>query len=109
LQASDGSRRHLDEKPAGSARSATRREVSDDEATLVARRADETLLTVLRRANVTTPYSCQQGLCGTYRTRVLDGEVDHRDTLLTIPEREGGMMLVCISRAAPGGRLTLGL
>jgi ferredoxin-NADP reductase len=71
--------------------------------------ADETLLGALRREGVTTPYSCQQGFCGTCRTRVLDGEVDHRDTLLTIPERDGGMMLVCISRAAPGARLTLDL
>jgi ferredoxin-NADP reductase len=71
--------------------------------------ADETLLTALRRANVTAPYSCQQGFCGTCRTRVLDGEVDHRDTLLTIPERDSGLMLVCVSRAAHGGRLTLDL
>jgi ferredoxin len=71
--------------------------------------AAETLLGALRREGVTTPYSCQQGFCGTCRTRVLDGEVDHRDTLLTIPERDGGMMLVCISRAAPGARLTLDL
>ncbi|MEO8814676.1 MAG: PDR/VanB family oxidoreductase [Mycobacterium sp.] len=71
--------------------------------------AEETLLAALRRAEVTTPYSCQQGFCGTCRTRVLDGDVDHRDTLLTIPERDGGMMLVCVSRAAPGGRLTLDL
>ncbi len=71
--------------------------------------ADETLLSALRRSNVATSYSCQQGFCGTCRTRVLDGEVDHRDTLLTIPERDSGMMLVCISRAAPGSRLTLEL
>jgi ferredoxin-NADP reductase len=71
--------------------------------------ADETLLTALRRANVTAPYSCQQGFCGTCRTRVLDGDVDHRDTLLTIPERDSGMMLICISRADAGGRLTLDL
>jgi ferredoxin-NADP reductase len=71
--------------------------------------ADETLLSALRRAEVTPLYSCQQGFCGTCRTRVLDGEVEHRDTLLTIPERDSGMMLVCISRAAPGGRLTLDL
>jgi ferredoxin-NADP reductase len=71
--------------------------------------AEETLLAALRRAEVTTPYSCQQGFCGTCRTRVLDGDVEHRDTLLTIPERHGGMMLVCVSRAVPGGRLTLDL
>ena len=56
--------------------------------------ADETLLAALRRANVAAPYSCQQGFCGTCRTRVVSGAVDHRDTLLTEPERDGGMMLV---------------
>ncbi|WP_123027229.1 PDR/VanB family oxidoreductase [Mycolicibacterium stellerae] len=71
--------------------------------------ADETLLTALRRSNVAAPYSCQQGFCGTCRTRVVAGAVDHRDTLLTEPERAGGMMLVCISRAANGERLTLDL
>ena len=38
--------------------------------------ADETLLSALRRAEASTPYSCQQGFCGTCRTRVLDG--NHR-------------------------------
>jgi len=33
----------------------------------------------------------------------------HRDTLLTEPERANGMMLICISRAARGQRLTLDL
>lgn len=71
--------------------------------------ADETLLTALRRANAAPPYSCQQGFCGTCRTRVLDGRVEHRDTLLTDPERAEANMLVCVSRAAEGERLTLDL
>jgi ferredoxin-NADP reductase len=71
--------------------------------------ADETLLSALRRDGVDAPYSCQQGFCGTCRTRVISGAVDHRDTLLTEPERAGGMMLICISRAANGERLTLDL
>jgi ferredoxin len=71
--------------------------------------ADETLLSALRRANVEVPYSCRQGFCGTCRTRVVGGAVDHRDTLLTEPERAAGMMLVCISRAANAERLTLDL
>jgi ferredoxin-NADP reductase len=71
--------------------------------------ADETLLTALKRADVDAPYSCQQGFCGTCRTRVLDGTVDHRDTLLTDPEHENRMMLICVSRAADGSRLTLDL
>jgi ferredoxin-NADP reductase len=71
--------------------------------------AEETLLSALQRADVWPPYSCRQGFCGTCRTRVLDGCVDHRDTLLTDPERAEGMMLVCISRAGKGQRLTLDL
>jgi ferredoxin-NADP reductase len=70
---------------------------------------DETLLAALQRAGVSAPYSCQQGFCGTCRTRVLAGGVEHRDTLLTEPERDNQMMLVCISRAADGEHLTLDL
>ena len=71
--------------------------------------AQETLLSALQRADVWPSYSCRQGFCGTCRTRVLDGCVDHRDSLLTDPERADGMMLICISRAAKGQQLTLDL
>jgi ferredoxin-NADP reductase len=71
--------------------------------------ADETLLAALRRAGVAAAYSCQQGFCGTCRTRVLNGVVQHRDTLLTTPERDSGMVLTCVSRAPAGERLTLDL
>lgn len=71
--------------------------------------ADETLLTALNRAGVHAPYSCQQGFCGTCRTAVRSGVVDHRDTLLTEPERDGGMMLICVSRACGDGPLVLDL
>jgi hypothetical protein len=40
---------------------------------------------------------------------VLDGVVQHRDTLLTEPERAAGMMLTCVSRAPEGGHLRLDL
>jgi ferredoxin-NADP reductase len=74
--------------------------------------ADETLLAALKRSDVDAPYSCQQGFCGTCRTRVLgitEGTVDHRDTLLTDPEHENKMMLTCVSRATERSRLTLDL
>jgi ferredoxin-NADP reductase len=70
--------------------------------------ADETLLSVLQRNDIGARYSCQQGFCGTCRAQVLDGDVDHRDALLTDSERANGMMLVCISRAA-GDQLVLDL
>jgi ferredoxin-NADP reductase len=69
--------------------------------------AEETLLAALVRSGVHAPYSCQQGFCGTCRTRVVAGAVDHRDTLLTEPEREAGMMLTCVSRAADDDDLIL--
>jgi ferredoxin-NADP reductase len=71
--------------------------------------AAETLLSALRRDGVDPPYSCQQGFCGTCRTKVLAGTAQHRDTLLTGPERDDGVMLVCVSRARGGDRLTLDL
>lgn len=71
--------------------------------------AAETLLAALQRAGVPAQYSCQQGFCGTCRTRVLSGTVDHRDTLLTDPERRDGQMLVCVSRARKDQQLTLDL
>jgi ferredoxin-NADP reductase len=74
--------------------------------------ADETLLSALQREGVVAPYSCQQGFCGTCRTQVLDGtkdNVQHRDTLLTEPERAAGVMLTCVSRAKLSGHLRLGL
>ncbi len=77
--------------------------------TEIAVAADETLLAALQRCGIKPSYSCQQGFCGTCRTRVLDGVVQHRDTLLTTSERDGGTMLVCVSRAAGGERLTLDL
>lgn len=72
-------------------------------------RADETLLAALNREGVRAPYSCQQGFCGTCRTSVLAGGVEHRDTLLTDPERDAGLMLVCVSRAADPTGLVLDL
>lgn len=71
--------------------------------------ADETLLSALRRCGIAAPYSCQQGFCGTCRIQVLGGDVDHRDTLLTEPERSAGTMLTCVSRAHAGEPLVLDL
>lgn len=69
---------------------------------------DQTLLSALQRDRVAAPYSCQQGFCGTCRTHVINGVVEHRDTLLTEPER-AHTMLTCVSRAPEGGHLVLDL
>ncbi len=62
--------------------------------------ADQTLLTTLRRANVDVQSDCEEGLCGSCEVRVLDGEIDHRDVVLTKGERQANnRMMTCCSRA----------
>ncbi|MFC7975998.1 PDR/VanB family oxidoreductase [Streptomyces cinereoruber] len=73
----------------------------------VAVAADQTLLDAVRAELPDVPYSCTQGFCGTCEQRVLAGEIDHRDELLTDTERDGSM-LICVSRCA-GKRLVLDL
>jgi ferredoxin-NADP reductase len=49
-----------------------------------------------------TPYSCQQGYCGTCKVKVLAGQVDHRGRTVVGDDE----MLVCMSRAK-GERLVI--
>lgn len=68
------------------------------------------MLQALREAGVVVNSMCCTGLCGTCQTRVIDGDVDHRDTFLTDTERElGQYMMVCVSRAYATGGLVLDL
>ncbi|GAC67490.1 PDR/VanB family oxidoreductase [Gordonia soli] len=62
--------------------------------------ATESALAAIRRVRPAVPYSCQQGFCGTCRVHTLAGEVDHRDNILTEPERADGAFLTCVSRCA---------
>jgi vanillate O-demethylase ferredoxin subunit len=62
--------------------------------------ADTSLLDVLNCNGIAIEYSCQEGVCGTCLTHVLDGEPDHRDSFLSESERQSGTkMLVCVSRS----------
>ncbi|MFZ2178956.1 MAG: PDR/VanB family oxidoreductase [Rhodococcus sp. (in: high G+C Gram-positive bacteria)] len=61
-------------------------------------KSDESALTAIRRTKPGQAYSCQQGFCGTCKVRLLDGQVEHRDNVLTDYERNDHMIL-CVSRA----------
>jgi ferredoxin-NADP reductase len=67
--------------------------------------ADRSALEVIRDTVPDVAYSCQQGFCGTCRTRVISGEVEHRDRVLTDRERTN-TMTICVSRGR-GGRIVL--
>ncbi|UIR36294.1 cytochrome P450/oxidoreductase [Rhodococcus sp. DMF-1] len=69
----------------------------------------QTVLDALRANNIDVPSDCEEGLCGSCEVTVLEGEVDHRDTVLTKAERAANrQMMTCCSRAC-GDRLTLRL
>ncbi|MFI2765364.1 PDR/VanB family oxidoreductase [Streptomyces echinatus] len=71
--------------------------------------AGTSVLDALREAGVAVLASCEEGTCGTCETTVLEGTVDHRDSLLTQEERDAGdLMLICVSRSR-GPRLVLDL
>ena len=60
----------------------------------------ETIVNVLSRNGVHVEVMCEQGVCGTCLTGVLQGRPDHRDSYLTDEERAANdKMLVCCSRA----------
>ena len=45
-------------------------------------------------------YTCLQGTCGTCMANVVEGEVDHRDSVLSETEKMAGKkMCLCVSRA----------
>ncbi|MFE6699665.1 PDR/VanB family oxidoreductase [Streptomyces sp. NPDC057718] len=69
--------------------------------------AGQSVLAAVREEVPHVAYSCEQGFCGTCQQRVLEGEIDHRDELLTEDER-GDSMLICVSRCR-GERLVLDL
>jgi ferredoxin-NADP reductase len=69
--------------------------------------AHTSVLQALRARGIAVPSSCEEGVCGTCETKVVDGEVEHRDAILTEEEREAStVMMICCSRAR-GDRLVL--
>jgi ferredoxin-NADP reductase len=71
--------------------------------------AGSSVLAALRDAGFDLPSSCEQGVCGTCECRVLEGEVEHRDSILSASERAANeAMMTCVSRAK-GARLVLDL
>lgn len=62
--------------------------------------ASDTILNTLRANGIESPSSCEAGVCGMCETRVLEGEVDHRDLVLTPDEQAlNTRMMICCSRA----------
>lgn len=66
--------------------------------------ADQTIAQVLQHAGVEVMLSCEQGMCGSCITGVLDGIPEHRDSVLTAEEKAGNdQITLCCSRAKSPG------
>ncbi|MCA4134840.1 PDR/VanB family oxidoreductase [Arthrobacter sp. M4] len=62
--------------------------------------ADRPVLDVLEDAGIHILSSCREGTCGTCEVKVLEGEPDHRDSVLTEEEQKANdCMMVCVSRS----------
>ena len=60
---------------------------------------DKSVLSVIREAGVSVLASCLEGVCGTCETEVIEGDVDHRDSVLNEEEQASNeYMMVCVSR-----------
>lgn len=67
---------------------------------LIAIAADESVTEALEKNGFSIPVSCEQGICGTCLTNVLEGESEHRDMLLTDEERASNKLFTpCCSRS----------
>lgn len=62
--------------------------------------ADQTVVQALQQHGIEILTSCEQGVCGTCITRVLQGECDHRDLYFTDEEKaKNDQFTPCCSRA----------
>jgi len=60
--------------------------------------ANVSILDTLRSHGHVLASSCESGTCGTCRCRFIDGDVDHRDLVLSDEEKRHDIM-ICVSRA----------
>ena len=71
--------------------------------------SDRSILDVLRERGMDLESSCEEGICGTCATQLIDGAPEHRDLFLTNKAKaDNKWIMICCSRAN-GGVLTLGL
>lgn len=62
--------------------------------------AGRSIYEVVEEAGIDVLGSCMEGVCGTCECDVIEGEPDHRDSVLSETERaRGDMVMICVSRA----------
>lgn len=71
--------------------------------------ADVSIFHACENAGISVLGSCHEGTCGTCETVIIEGEVEHRDSVLNADEQAANeTMMICVSRAK-GDRLVIDL
>lgn len=61
------------------------------------------VLDAMLQAGLTPDFSCREGVCGACETKVISGEVEHRDAILTTQEKAANKsMMICVSSCRSG-------
>jgi len=61
--------------------------------------SDQPLLAALRNAKVPVQFDCCVGDCGTCAVKIIEGEAEHRDHVLSDAQKAEGFICVCVSRS----------
>lgn len=75
----------------------------------VAVAADQPATVALKDAGINVDVKCSDGLCGVCATTYLEGEVEHRDFVLSKSQRANRIILCCSRAAQPNAELVLDL
>ena len=60
----------------------------------------QSILEAIEEHGIEVPFSCRAGICRACECKVLDGEPDHQDMILSDSEKQANSsMLICVSRA----------
>ena len=67
----------------------------------------QSILDRLIEKGISLDYSCKEGVCGSCETKIISGDVEHLDSILTKSEKAANKsMMICVSRCR-GGTLVL--
>lgn len=72
--------------------------------------SDETVLDAAESSDVSLPFGCRTGACGTCTGRVLAGSIDHRRPPRALKQThlDAGYALLCIAEPRADSRISVG-
>ena len=63
--------------------------------------ADRSILEAIRDAGIKATSSCESGTCGSCKSKLVEGDVDHRDMVL-MEDEKADYIMICVSRPTTG-------